>query len=55
MTRANIAAEHERRGAIRPAFKNVWTACFLTNSVQVESFDQLQHVVLIGRIAQADA
>ena len=39
MTRADVAAEHERRGAIGPAFKNVWTTSFLTNSVQVESFD----------------
>jgi len=55
MPRANIAAEHERGGAIGPAFKNVRAARFLANGVQVESFDQLQDVVLIGRIAQPDA
>jgi len=55
MTRADVAAEHESGRAIGPAFKNVWTAGFLTNGVQVESFDQLQHVILISRIAQPDA
>ena len=55
MTRANIAAEHERGGAVRPAFENVRTTRFLTNRVQIESFDQLQHLVLIGWVAQADA
>ena len=55
MTRANVAAEHERRGAIGPTLKYVRTTCFLTNRVQIESFDQLQHLVLIRRIAQADA
>jgi hypothetical protein len=55
MTRADIAAQHERGGSIRPAFENVRAAGFLTNGVQIESFDQLQHLVLIGRIAQPDA
>ena len=55
MTRANITAEHERGGAIGPALKNVGTARFLTDGVEVESLDQLQHLVLIGRVAQTDA
>src|SRR5262249_29176949 len=55
MTRADVAAEHERRGAVGPTLENVWTTSFLTNSVQVESFDQLQHLVLIRWIAQTDA
>ncbi len=55
MPRADVAAEHERRRSIRPALKNVRTARFLTNRVQVESLDQFEHMVLIGRIAQADA
>src|ERR1041385_8079117 len=55
MTRADVAAEHERRGAICPTFEDVWTARFLANSVQVESFDQLQHLVLVGGITQTDA
>ena len=54
VSRADVAAEHERRSSIRPAFKNVWTTSFLTNRVQVKSLDQLQHVVLIGWIAQPD-
>ena len=55
MTRADVAAEHESRGAIGPALENVRTTRFLTNGVQIESFDQLQHLVLIGRVAQTDA
>src|SRR5690349_17355495 len=55
MTRADVTAEHERRGAISPTLENVWTASFLTNSVQVESFDQLQHLVLVSGIAEPDA
>ena len=55
MTRADVAAEHERRSPVGPALKNVWTTGFLTNGVQVESFDQLQHLVLVCWIAQADA
>ena len=55
MTRADVAAEHEGRSAIGPTFENVWTASFLANCVQVETFDELQHLVLIRRVAQADA
>jgi hypothetical protein len=55
MTRANVAAEHERRGAVGPTFENVGTTSFLTNGVQVESFDQLQHLILIRWITQTDA
>ena len=55
MTCADIAAEHESGGAIGPAFEDVRAARFLADGVQVESFDQLQHTVLVGRIAQPDA
>ena len=55
MTSANITGKHERGGAIGPTFKNVRAARFLADGVQVESFDQLQHVILVGRIAQPDA
>ena len=41
MTRTDVAAEHEGRGAIGPTFENVWTASFLANGVQVETFDEL--------------
>ncbi len=54
MTRADVAAEHERRGAIRPALKNVRAARFLTNGVQVEALDQFENLVLIRRIAQTN-
>src|SRR6185295_1893105 len=55
MTCADVAAEHEGRGAVGPAFENVRTARFLADGVQVETFDQLQHLVLIRRVAEADA
>ena len=54
MARAGIAAEHKRRRFVRPAFKNVWAARFLANRVQVQALDQLQHVVLVRRIAQTN-
>jgi hypothetical protein len=55
MARANIAAQHERGGAVGPTFKNIRAARFLANCVQVESFDQLQDIVLVRRITQPDA
>src|SRR6185503_15962890 len=55
MTRANIAAEHKSRSPIGPTLENVWTTGFLTDGVQVQSFDQLQHLVLVGWIAQTNA
>jgi hypothetical protein len=55
MTCADVATEHESRSPIGPTLKNVWTTGFLTDGVQVESFDQLQDLVLVGRIAQTDA
>src|SRR6185503_4818677 len=41
-------------GAVRPAFENVWAACFLANRVEVQPLDQLQDVVLVRRIAQTN-
>ncbi len=55
VTRADVAAEHECGGAIGPTLENVRTACFLADGVQVETFDQLQHLVLVSWVAQADA
>ena len=55
MACADVAAEHEGRSAIGPALKNVRTARFLADGVQVETFDQLQDLVLIRRVTQADA
>ena len=55
MARADVAAKHESRGPIGPTLKNVRTTGFLTDGVQVESFDQLQHLILVGRIAETDA
>src|SRR6185369_12447487 len=55
MTRADVTAEHESRSPIGPALENVWTSGFLTDCVQVESFDQLQHLVLVCWIAETNA
>jgi len=35
VARAGVAAEHEGRGAVRPALEDVRAACFLTNGVKV--------------------
>ena len=55
MPRANVAAEHERGRAIGPAFEDVWATRFLADGVQVQTFDQLQHLVLVSRVAETDA
>jgi hypothetical protein len=54
VTRANVTAEHEGCGAIGPALENVWAARLLADRVQIKTLNQLQHVILIGRIAQAN-
>ena len=55
MTRADVAAEHERRGPIGPTLKNVGTTRFLADGVKVQTFDELQHLVLVCRVTQTDA
>ena len=55
VARADIAAQHERGGAIGPALKNVRTLGFLTNRVQIQPLDQLEEMVLIRRITQTNA
>src|ERR1700716_278751 len=54
VSRADIAAQHERRGPIRPALENVWALRFLADSVQVQSLNQLEQMILIRRIAQTN-
>jgi len=53
MASTDISRKHERRGSIRPAFENVRTARFLANSVQVQSFDKFQDVILTRRVANS--
>ena len=55
MASADIPAEHKGSSPVSPAFEDVWAPRFLTNSVQVQPFDQLQQMILIGRIAQTNA
>ena len=52
MACADVSAQHEGRGPVRPAFKDVRTTSFLTDGVQIQALDQLQNIVLIGRIAK---
>jgi hypothetical protein len=52
--RTDVAAEHERRRAVGPALKNVRTAGFLADCVEIQSFDQIEYLVLICGIAQPD-
>jgi hypothetical protein len=54
MARANIATQHKCRRPISPALENVWAFCFLANRVQVKSFNQLEQMILVRRIAQTD-
>ncbi len=55
MPGANVAAQHKGCGPISPAFKDIRTLRFLTNSVQIQSLNQLQQVILIRRIAQTNS
>ena len=52
MTSADVAGEHERRGAIGPAFEDVRAPCFLANRVKVQTLNKLQDIVLVSRVAQ---
>ena len=54
MACADVAPEHKGGRAIRPALKDVWTARFLADRMQVQSFDQFQYMVLVRRIAQTN-
>ena len=54
VTRADVTAQHERGRAIGPALKNVGTASFLTNGVEIQALDQLQDVILVHRIAETN-
>ena len=54
MPRADITAQHKGCGPIRPALKNVGAASFLTDGVQIQSFNQLKHMILISRVAETD-
>jgi hypothetical protein len=55
MPSADIAAEHERCGSIRPAFKNIGATRLLADSMKTEAFNQLQHLILIRWISQTNS
>src|ERR1700682_1205403 len=54
VTGADVAAQHKGCSPISPALENVGALRFLTNSVQVQTFDQLEQMILIRRIAQTN-
>ena len=54
MARANVSTQHEGGRAIRPALENIWALRFLADGVQIQALNQLQQMVLIGGIAQAN-
>ena len=54
MACACVAAEHESGSPIRPALEDVWAARFLADSVKVQSFNKLQNMILIRRVAYAN-
>src|SRR5947207_7811218 len=55
MTGTDVAAQHKGRSPISPALEDVWAPCFLTNRVQVQALNQVEQMVLIGWIAQANS
>ncbi len=54
VSRADITAEHECGRAVRPAFKDVRATRLLADRMKIQTFDQLQDIVLVGWIAQAN-
>lgn len=54
VARTDIAREHEGCRPVRPALEDVGTFRFLADSVQVQAFDQLEHMILVCRVAQPD-
>jgi hypothetical protein len=54
MARADVAAEHEGGGAVRPTLEDIRAARFLTDRVQIQPLDQIEHMILIRRVADAN-
>src|SRR2546430_9973449 len=54
MPRANVAPQHKGRSPISPALEDVRTPRFLTNRVQVQALNQVEQMVLIGWITEAN-
>ena len=54
MPRAGVAAEHECRRLVSPAFENVGAFGFLADGVEIEAADEFEHGVLITRVAELD-
>src|SRR5258707_7972869 len=54
VTGADVPAQHKGCCPVSPALEDVRAPCFLTNRVQVQSFDQPQEMILVRRITQTD-
>src|SRR5437870_5503912 len=55
MTGTDVAAQHKGRSPISPALEDVWTLRFLANRVQIQALNQVEQMVLIGWITEANA
>ena len=51
---ADVTAQHESCGAIGPTFENVWATRLLAYCVKIQTFDQLEHMVLVRRVTQSN-
>jgi len=54
MARTDVTSEHECRRAVRPAFEDIGATRFLADRVKIQTFDQLQHIVLVGWVAETN-
>src|SRR5438128_12582180 len=54
MTGTDVAAQHKGRSPISPALEDVWTLRFLANRVQIQALNQVEQMVLIGWITEAN-
>src|SRR5436190_16903782 len=54
MTGTDVAAQHKGRSPISPALEDVRTPRFLTNRVQVQALNQVEQMVLIRWITEAN-
>jgi len=52
--RTDVPTQHERCRSIGPTFKDIRAVRFLADGVKIQSFDQLQHLILVCWIAQTD-
>jgi len=54
MARTGVAAEHESRSLVCPAFEDVRAFRFLANCMQIQAADEVENGVLVARVAKFD-